>query len=358
MSKMSNRGRGAAVSLLVAFMATSCYYYFTPPPPPPPPPPPTTTLPPPPPPSPTVVGDFDGDGVADLVWVDAMTGAWWKVGDTEPFFVPATVPFPATESDPYNDLLIPGDYDGDGSWEPAYLADQNTWVTAGAAGTITFEVPADFSADHLVPVPGDYDGDGRTDPAWYRSTDATWFIHGMAPIQFGTGEAAFPPEGIGADVPVPADYDGDGTTDIATFSPLTATWNIRGEAPFPFGEPGGLPAPADFDGDGRDEPASYSQATTTWHIAGQTPIQVTASDDAIPVPGRYQPGPAERWLFDQASSALIRPDGTVAATLPLFGTPALLPPYRIIHLVTMRFINLSWHDCLADSESGSCEMFQ
>ena len=75
--------------------------------------------------------------------------------------------------------LIVGDYDGDGSADPAVfrcdnpeflsvVAEQCTFFYQGSAGSgITF-VPWGVSAPFIRPYPGDFDGDGRMDFAVHR----------------------------------------------------------------------------------------------------------------------------------------------------------------------------------------------
>ena len=36
------------------------------------------------------------------------------------------------------DVLVPGDYNGNGTWEPATILDDGTWHTGGLAGDIDF----------------------------------------------------------------------------------------------------------------------------------------------------------------------------------------------------------------------------
>jgi hypothetical protein len=36
-----------------------------------------------------------------------------------------------------------------------------------------------------VPVPGDYNGDRRTDFAVWRPSNGTWFVRGIATVQWG-----------------------------------------------------------------------------------------------------------------------------------------------------------------------------
>ena len=66
-----------------------------------------------------------------------------------------------------------------------------------------------------VPVPGDYDGDGDWEPAVFR--DGVWFVEGQATQYLGA---------VG-DVPVPGDYDGDGVTEIGGVSAVGG-WLVCG----------------------------------------------------------------------------------------------------------------------------------
>ena len=74
-----------------------------------------------------------------------------------------------------------------------------------------------------VVVPGDYDGDGRTDLAVYRPSSGAWHI-----LESHSSDSAGVTVtlGGGTDVPVPSDFDGDGKTDMAVYHQTTGTWEI------------------------------------------------------------------------------------------------------------------------------------
>ncbi len=196
------------------------------------------------------------------------------------------LPFPTS---PLGGIPVRGDYDGDGTAEPAvYLEATGEWATNGARGTVPFPAPPDIDTEpttSVYPVPADYDGDGDTDPAFYRDADATWHIEGRSPVTHGRPTTTTPTFGPGTpihDIPVPGDYDGDGDTDLATYRLDTGEHHIAGLAPTPTPWPTGEPAVADMDADGRDD-------LTIWDDADGT--GVLHSVDGL----RYYRYPTDRW---------------------------------------------------------------
>jgi hypothetical protein len=165
--------------------------------------------------------DYDGDGSTDFA-------VWRSVAATGPgggyFFIfrssdstLQTVDFGIEGDNP----TVVGDYDGDGSADPAVFRQpagggQAFFYYKGSAGggEITFVPWGNNTANTLRPYPGDFDGDGRNDfavaqgsgggQAQYvllRSSDL-----GVEYIDWGL---------INDAVLAPGDYDGDGKTDFA-----------------------------------------------------------------------------------------------------------------------------------------------
>jgi len=268
--------------------------------------------------------DFEGSARADLYYVDSNEGDWYRLEPTGPptFLHAGLGPW------------APGDYDGNGRWEIAGVA-ASSWVTTGGAGTITWARPANTGnqgRQFIDLVPGDYDGDNKTEPAFYRESDATWFIYGQAPVQFGT--TATNPLSSGGhggdqDFPVPADYDGDGTTDLATWNPRTAVWTIRSSVTGTvtsevFSTPGGFPAPADYNGDRKADRAVMRWASYGVGVPGELVFVIDGmSDVPMDAPALDTPYPTVA-DFDGDGKA-----DPAYANLPFNAGPARPTPWYI-----------------------------
>lgn len=111
-------------------------------------------------------GDYDGDGSNDFVIQrsnGAGQGAFWRNLTTAPddiviFGTPT-------------DLIVPGDYDADGKTDIAVVRGIGgviNWFWRPSGGGADQQVPFGNSATDFV-VQGDYDGDGRVNPAVWRS---------------------------------------------------------------------------------------------------------------------------------------------------------------------------------------------
>jgi hypothetical protein len=304
--------------------------------------------------------DFDADHKADHVVWDSNHWLDLETGDILQWH---------TEPADHGAVPVPGDWDGDHLADLAILRTNGEWVTGTDVGTISFPAPpelANFVGSYMLmlPVPADYDGDGDVEPAWYRESDATWFILGQAPIQFGSGPTSddIPPNSIeefDQDHPVPADYDGDGIDDLAVYGPVTKSWRVRSSAtgtvtttevpnepflvfPAPadydhvghaqlalFGPDGWwiegradldpygadplqvrvrLPAVADYDGDGHDDLSYIAEPfSLVWHTQGSPDTYET--DDALPVPTGTTLDTATGHLWLTAEHVELNPPG-------------------------------------------------
>lgn len=272
------------------------------------------------------VGDFDGDGKAEIVFMGfaAATGNRWVryVDHRSP-----NVEIVGT-ADGASSLPVPGTYDGMPGLDPAWVTDAGDWVSKGAGPPISFPRPGPPGVRpgnvgyNTMPVPGYYDGGTKTIPAWYDEFTGTWTIRGHDPVVFGSGptDPLGPSGGCATsaydqDIAVPADYDGDKTTDLAVYNPVTGSWRIRNsvdglERTLSLGGLGYYASPADYDGDGRVDPAVLDvigPGAGTWLIDGQ-PSRTLLGDlgrSLIPASADYSgDGAAEHAAFDTSTGRL------------------------------------------------------
>jgi hypothetical protein len=230
-----------------------------------------------------VVGDFTGDGIADVSTYNPATAVW-------------TIRSPLDGSIQTRsfgqaglDLPMPADYYGDGRTDIAvFRPTTDDWYilnsSTGAQTHYQFGLPG---VD--IPLPGDYDGIGRAEIAVYRPNTSQWFIYN--PLTGVTTVKSFGYAGV--DVPMPADYDGAGKLNLAVFRPTTDQWFIRNAdgstRSYQLGTPGlDRPIPADFEGTGKADIAVYRPSTGQWNILQSTGTVRTVSyglanvDEAMP----------------------------------------------------------------------------
>jgi hypothetical protein len=225
--------------------------------------------------SPSLFGDFDGDGKVDVtVYRD---GAWYVLRSSDGG---AAV---TNWGGLMQDVPVLGDYDGDGKADVAVYRDGIWFIQRSTDGGQTTLGWGGVLQD--VPVPANFDGDGKIDVAVYRR--GIWFIRrssdtGMTVISWG---------GAAQDVPLPADYDGDGKADAAVYR--QGIWFIRRSSDTGMtviswgGAAQDVAVPADYDGDGKTDAAVYRNGI--WFIRRSTDMGMTviswggaAQDVAVP----------------------------------------------------------------------------
>ncbi|HKE40834.1 MAG TPA: FG-GAP-like repeat-containing protein [Casimicrobiaceae bacterium] len=155
---------------------------------------------------PQAVGDFDGDGIADILWRNTITGEvfiWYMAPDftIDTAMSLGNVPLSWT---------IKGVGDATGNWIKDIY-----WVNSDGTVALWLMAPTgQFQAVFLGNVGagsgwqiekiGDLDGDGREDILWRRTTDgvtAIWYLNGgaapVAQFLFGVPLAVWTPQAIG-----------------------------------------------------------------------------------------------------------------------------------------------------------------
>lgn len=166
---------------------------------------------------PTVVGDYDGDGKADVAVYRAgassgQQSTWFYRGSLTPGII-NYVPWGLN-----GDFEVPGDFDGDGKFD--FVVQRNNgggqarfWrrFATGTTDSVVFGTPTD------VVVPGDYDGDAKADIATVRAAAGSiqWQV-----LSSLNGSITFYTFGLSAtDFVTQGDFDGDGKVEPAVWRP-------------------------------------------------------------------------------------------------------------------------------------------
>jgi hypothetical protein len=212
-----------------------------------------------------------------------------------------------------------GDYDGNGSSEPAVFRSSNsTWYAMKAPGNpVTNFSAVQWGMSGDIPLPGDYDRDGKTDLTIWRPSDGNWYTlrssdnalsvfhwgqlgdtpytgdfdgdmvndfgvtrfvsggqnHLILESNFGQGFQLLPVFGQPNDLLVIGDYDGDAKSDLAVFRPSDGNWYINRSSVtvgdplmvLHWGQSGDIPQPADYDGDKKTDVAIYRPSQGAWY---------------------------------------------------------------------------------------------
>ncbi len=217
-----------------------------------------------PPPTPVPVmiagGDYNGDGTADPAVFRPATGLWAVRNLGNVYF------------GAQGDIPIPGDYSGTGTDAPAVFRPSAALWNVRALTRFYFGGANDIAAA------ADYDGDGTVDSGIYRPHINLWALRGISKVWFGAER----------DIPVAGDYDGDGTADIALYRGKKGLWFIYGITRFYLGREGDIPTRFE-DGSGLSRAAVFRPATGLWAVHGLTRLYYGAAGD-LPIPGDYSGG--------------------------------------------------------------------
>ena len=201
------------------------------------------------------VGDFDGDGRADVLWRNSSTGAdaIWKSASQ------ATQQAVAEVTDQRWKVVGVGDFDGDGRsdilWRNTATGANAIWKSANRA-TQQAITAVTSQAWQVVGI-GDFDRDGRSDILWRNSStgsNAIWKAANRA-----TQQSVVAVTDQSWNVVSVADFDGDGAADILwrnTGTGSNSIWRSANRStPQAVTRVGNLAwrvaGSGDFDGDGR-----------------------------------------------------------------------------------------------------------
>jgi hypothetical protein len=196
-------------------------------------------------------GDFDGDGKADLLFVNTSTNATliWSGA------VKTAATYPGTGAAGYNVAAI-CDTDGDGKddivWFNATTGSTRIWPAAVKAA-VTY--PGIQNTAYAIVACADFDGDKRADLFWRNNTtgaDQVWFGGSKSYMMYPGTNADLTVQVVGA-----GDTDGDGQADMVWYMPSTNSIRVwlgglkAASTYLGTGATGFTPkAMADYDGDG------------------------------------------------------------------------------------------------------------
>ncbi|HEY3352406.1 MAG TPA: FG-GAP-like repeat-containing protein, partial [Polyangia bacterium] len=169
---------------------------------------------------PGMVGDFNGDGKADIAWTAANGYVKVALANGDGTFQPSVFSRP----DQYAGYAQPGmvgDFDGDGKADIAWTAANGYVKVALSNGDGTFRasvgsLPDQYAGYDQPGLLGDFNGDGRTDIAWTAT-------NGWIKVALANGDGTFrasvfslPDQAAGYAPPgMVGDFNGDGKADIA-----------------------------------------------------------------------------------------------------------------------------------------------
>lgn len=173
-------------------------------------------------------GDFNGDGLDDLLTWDYTTGNWQVALSTGQSFLPQ--PF-WLQSWSAGSNLVPliGDFNGDGYddivvWNPG----TGDWQVALSDGTRFIPSGSWLNPWAIsrawTPLVGDFDGDGRSDILVVDVNDGNWQVAQSTGLSFRAASGAFLPWASGTDMqPFTGDFTGKKAASICARHP-----NLRG----------------------------------------------------------------------------------------------------------------------------------
>ncbi len=243
------------------------------------------------------VGDFNGDGVQDLV-VTAGSGVGVLLGKGDGSFQPAQFDTDVVGSS----AVAVADFNGDGIQDlvvantgPNYTRDSVSVLLGTGDGS--FQDTRDFSTGYgasSVAV-GDFTGDGRADFAVTSSLD------GMVDVFLGTGDGSFqdPRSLVAGSYPasvVVGDFNGDGIPDLAmvnytgvTVLAGTGDGSFQATPSYPAGPiPYGV-AVGDFNGDGISDLA-VADWGDLYGRSGSVSVLLGTGDGSFQPPRTYATG--------------------------------------------------------------------
>lgn len=168
--------------------------------------------------------DYDGDGKTDIAVFRENTG-----NPDRSFFYILNSTNNTVRAEQFgregDNPTVTGDWDGDGKADLAVYrngaqGNQSYFFYRPSAQSSVDFVALSWGAGGDEAVRGDFDGDGRLDAAVFRASNQAWYI-----LQSSTNQARYDSWGLATDTRISGDFDGDGKTDLAVFR--NGIWYIK-----------------------------------------------------------------------------------------------------------------------------------
>jgi hypothetical protein len=266
----------------------------------------------------SVVNDYDGDGVSDMMVYDEAGGQWAIRLSSSGEWVQFAFGGPGYET-------VPGDYDGDLKTDPAvHNKNGSQWYIMPSAmdyEAVSFDFGGEGETKGAV---GDYNGDSMADPGLYEERSGRWYVL-LQNAGNGSYEIASVVLGQVGFTPVAGDYDGDSRTDPAVYKEETGEWRVMlsdtgyGMVDAVLGGPGCRAVAGDYDGDGKSDPAVVSANGEWYYLLSDRGYSLSGPDElgksGQPVPGDYDGDskadpaivdPSGNWYFWMSGSSYAR----------------------------------------------------
>ena len=204
------------------------------------------------------LGDFNGDGKADLLWMSpsVASGAWLMNGTTVAGY--GTINDPTLSNATIWSIRMLGDFDGDGRTDILWTNGPSTMITT--LSNFALAQVATYQTGTWIPrALVDTNGDRRSDIVW-RNVDGSyglWIMNGVNATSYGALFGA----GTGWELAATGDLDGDGRDDLVWqhADGSIAVWLMAGATGKAYGillGPGNgwkVAALRDLDGDGKKD---------------------------------------------------------------------------------------------------------